>query len=239
MFPPNYNPNPTCLSPSPAASKIRYAVRSSVIFQPSPRKCPSRVVAILTLPVPKHIDALVSTSIIMPLDISVGSVVRAAGNKGLKRRKSTWTSRAPTHHEFVMAGKRNSDEHDGCLGCPRRKKVGATLLSVDSSRNEFVFMPFYFRIYDDALAEMIGLHIIQNSPAKLALNSTFKSSLRQAITGGCVQSCAIMTIEDRLKIGFSFSEVLPVASAHPQKRTIRGSPAVLTLLMLMPWRDGR
>ncbi|KAI9566833.1 transcription factor Tfb2-domain-containing protein [Boletus coccyginus] len=40
------------------------------------------------------------------------------------------------------------------------------------------------KLYDDALAEMVGLHIIQNSPAKLALNPTFKSSLRQAITGG-------------------------------------------------------
>ncbi|KAF8552043.1 transcription factor Tfb2 [Imleria badia] len=40
------------------------------------------------------------------------------------------------------------------------------------------------KLYDDAVAEMIGLHIIQNSPAKLALNATFKSSLRQAVTGG-------------------------------------------------------
>lgn len=46
---------------------------------------------------------------------------------------------------------------------------------------------YHFRLYDDALAEMIGLHIIQNSPAKLALNSTFKSSLRQAVTGGCMR----------------------------------------------------
>ncbi|KAF8442275.1 transcription factor Tfb2-domain-containing protein [Boletus edulis BED1] len=40
------------------------------------------------------------------------------------------------------------------------------------------------KLYDNALAEMVGLHIIQNSPAKLALNSTLKSSLRQAVTGG-------------------------------------------------------
>ncbi|KAG2145312.1 transcription factor Tfb2 [Suillus bovinus] len=38
--------------------------------------------------------------------------------------------------------------------------------------------------YDSALAVMTGLHIAQNSAVKLALNSTFKSSLRQAITGG-------------------------------------------------------
>ncbi|KAF9238530.1 transcription factor Tfb2 [Melanogaster broomeanus] len=40
------------------------------------------------------------------------------------------------------------------------------------------------KLYDEALAEMIGLHIIQNSPVKLALSPTFKSSMRQAITGG-------------------------------------------------------
>lgn len=38
--------------------------------------------------------------------------------------------------------------------------------------------------YDSALAVMTGLHIAQNSTVKLALNPTFKSSLRQAITGG-------------------------------------------------------
>lgn len=38
--------------------------------------------------------------------------------------------------------------------------------------------------YDSALAVMTGLHIAQNSAVKLALNPTFKSSLRQAITGG-------------------------------------------------------
>ncbi|KIJ14446.1 hypothetical protein PAXINDRAFT_135073 [Paxillus involutus ATCC 200175] len=40
------------------------------------------------------------------------------------------------------------------------------------------------KLYDEALAEMIGLHIVQNSPVKLALSPTFKSSMRQAITGG-------------------------------------------------------
>ncbi|KAG1845318.1 transcription factor Tfb2-domain-containing protein [Suillus subalutaceus] len=38
--------------------------------------------------------------------------------------------------------------------------------------------------YDSALTVMTGLHIAQNSAVKLALNPTFKSSLRQAITGG-------------------------------------------------------
>ncbi|KIJ62840.1 hypothetical protein HYDPIDRAFT_176279 [Hydnomerulius pinastri MD-312] len=40
------------------------------------------------------------------------------------------------------------------------------------------------KLYDEALAEMAGLHIIQNYASKLALNPTFKLSMRQAITGG-------------------------------------------------------
>ncbi|KAI6155483.1 transcription factor Tfb2-domain-containing protein [Pisolithus tinctorius] len=40
------------------------------------------------------------------------------------------------------------------------------------------------KLYNEALSAVVGLHIIQNSTVKLALNPTFKSSLRQAITGG-------------------------------------------------------
>ncbi|KAJ8588271.1 transcription factor Tfb2 [Rhizopogon salebrosus TDB-379] len=40
------------------------------------------------------------------------------------------------------------------------------------------------KVYDAALAVMAELHIAQNSAVRLALNPTFKSSLRQAITGG-------------------------------------------------------
>ena len=39
------------------------------------------------------------------------------------------------------------------------------------------------RLYDDALATLGYLHILPNS-TKLALNGTFKTSFRQAITGG-------------------------------------------------------
>lgn len=42
--------------------------------------------------------------------------------------------------------------------------------------------------YEEALSVMVGLHIIQNSTVKLALNSTFKASMRQAITAGSVRS---------------------------------------------------
>ncbi|OAX38201.1 transcription factor Tfb2 [Rhizopogon vinicolor AM-OR11-026] len=45
-------------------------------------------------------------------------------------------------------------------------------------------MPEGKQAYDEALAVMAGLHIAPNSTVKLALNPTFKSSLRQAITGG-------------------------------------------------------
>ncbi|KAL0580864.1 RNA polymerase II transcription factor B 52 kDa subunit [Marasmius crinis-equi] len=40
--------------------------------------------------------------------------------------------------------------------------------------------------YESALGTLTRLHILHNYPAKLALNPTFKSSLRQAITGGQV-----------------------------------------------------
>jgi transcription initiation factor TFIIH subunit 4 len=40
------------------------------------------------------------------------------------------------------------------------------------------------RIYDNALATLSRLHILSNSAVKLALNATFKTSFRQALTGG-------------------------------------------------------
>ena len=40
------------------------------------------------------------------------------------------------------------------------------------------------RLYDNALGILSGLHILPKSAVKLGLNSTFKTSLRQAITGG-------------------------------------------------------
>lgn len=40
------------------------------------------------------------------------------------------------------------------------------------------------KLYNDALETLGNLHILPKSPVKLALNATFKSSFRQAITGG-------------------------------------------------------
>ncbi|KAF8813494.1 transcription factor Tfb2 [Phlegmacium glaucopus] len=40
------------------------------------------------------------------------------------------------------------------------------------------------KLYNDALQTLGNLHILPKSPVKLALNATFKSSFRQAITGG-------------------------------------------------------
>ncbi|KAI3615975.1 transcription factor tfiih complex subunit tfb2 [Moniliophthora roreri] len=40
------------------------------------------------------------------------------------------------------------------------------------------------RLYESSLDTLSRLHILHNYPAKLALNSTFKTSLRHAITGG-------------------------------------------------------
>uniref|UniRef100_A0A0W0F7N6 RNA polymerase II transcription factor B subunit 2 n=1 Tax=Moniliophthora roreri TaxID=221103 RepID=A0A0W0F7N6_MONRR len=40
------------------------------------------------------------------------------------------------------------------------------------------------KLYESSLDTLSRLHILHNYPAKLALNSTFKTSLRHAITGG-------------------------------------------------------
>ncbi|PPQ63223.1 hypothetical protein CVT24_005683 [Panaeolus cyanescens] len=40
------------------------------------------------------------------------------------------------------------------------------------------------KLYDEAISTLLRLHILQNLSQKLALNNTFKTSLRQAITGG-------------------------------------------------------
>ncbi|KAF8871760.1 transcription factor Tfb2-domain-containing protein [Infundibulicybe gibba] len=40
------------------------------------------------------------------------------------------------------------------------------------------------KLYEDALVTLAHLHILPNSTPKLALNATFKTSFRQAITGG-------------------------------------------------------
>ncbi|KAG6817623.1 hypothetical protein H0H87_006251 [Tephrocybe sp. NHM501043] len=48
------------------------------------------------------------------------------------------------------------------------------------------------QLYDDALSTLQRLHIVSNSLVKLALNSTFKTSFRQAITGsGTSQSFGV------------------------------------------------
>ncbi|CCM04320.1 uncharacterized protein FIBRA_06491 [Fibroporia radiculosa] len=39
-------------------------------------------------------------------------------------------------------------------------------------------------VYSDSLSTLARLHILPSSPVKLALNPTFKASLRQAVTGG-------------------------------------------------------
>jgi hypothetical protein len=51
------------------------------------------------------------------------------------------------------------------------------------SHPSFIFIVHILRLYDDALATLSHLHILSNSAVKLALNSTFKTSFRQAITG--------------------------------------------------------
>lgn len=52
------------------------------------------------------------------------------------------------------------------------------------SRKEFLPYGTTCRLYDEALLNLSRLHIMPNSTVKLALNSTFKACLRQALTGG-------------------------------------------------------
>ncbi|OBZ72575.1 RNA polymerase II transcription factor B subunit 2 [Grifola frondosa] len=67
---------------------------------------------------------------------------------------------------------------------------------LNSSLSKAIVMPFDIpalttfrktiskKPYDDALSTLARLHILPHSPLKHALNGTFKTSLRQAITGG-------------------------------------------------------
>ena len=67
------------------------------------------------------------------------------------------------------------------------------------------------RLYNDALETLGNLHILPKSPIKLALNATFKSSFRQAITGGYVVflSCWMKALANLLKRGTSGSFGVP------------------------------
>lgn len=56
-------------------------------------------------------------------------------------------------------------------------------ISLVQSQQFFLFLSLD-RLYNNALANLSRLHILPNASAKLALNSTFKANLRQAITGG-------------------------------------------------------
>jgi len=52
-----------------------------------------------------------------------------------------------------------------------------------------LFMEIYVRLYDEAIATLGRLYILPNTlNNKLALNATFKTSFRQALTGGWRQS---------------------------------------------------
>lgn len=82
--------------------------------------------------------------------------------------------------ELALARIGNTATNDEHLGEPRRQKVNFIQM--------FFIIPLmdaYIRLYDDAIATLGRLYILPNSlNNKLALNTTFKTSFRQALTGG-------------------------------------------------------
>lgn len=86
------------------------------------------------------------------------------------------------YHESPLAWIRNPRINNGGLGDSRGPKVIVHWDGFPKYRKSSSFN----RLYDEALATLGRLHILPNSAVKLALNSTFKSGFRQAITGGWV-----------------------------------------------------
>ncbi|KAF8224157.1 transcription factor Tfb2 [Tricholoma matsutake] len=74
------------------------------------------------------------------------------------------------------------------LLAPLERQIVMNLLWLESPIHASTMTAWVIRegkkLYDDALATLSHLHILANSVVKLALNSTFKTSFRQAITGG-------------------------------------------------------
>jgi len=66
------------------------------------------------------------------------------------------------------------------MGHVRGQKVGIELYLLHTIGCIFRFT----RAYEIALTVLSRLHVLPQSTVKLALNVTFKNSLRQAITGG-------------------------------------------------------
>ena len=93
------------------------------------------------------------------------------------------------------------------------------------------------RLYNDTLETLGNLHILPKSPVKLALNATFKSSFRQAITGGLVFFPLYMKISPKLP-NYSKEELVVVLELL-QKRKIKNKLLIWRLLIVLHWKNGR
>ncbi|KAF9048848.1 transcription factor Tfb2 [Panaeolus papilionaceus] len=74
------------------------------------------------------------------------------------------------------------------LLAPLERQIIMNLLWLESVINATTMAAWVYRegkkLYDEAISTLFRLHILQNPAQKLALNNTFKTSFRQAITGG-------------------------------------------------------
>ena len=84
------------------------------------------------------------------------------------------------------------------------------------------------RLYNDALETLGNLHILPKSPVKLALNATFKSSFRQAITGGYV----VLLLWWKFWLTYS-KEDLAVALVFLPKRRTKNKVLIWRLLIIL------
>jgi hypothetical protein len=83
--------------------------------------------------------------------------------------------------ELALARISNTAINNEHLGEPGRKKVNL----IQNVVHIILFMEIYTRLYDEAIATLGRLYILPNTlNNKLALNATFKTSFRQALTGG-------------------------------------------------------
>ncbi|KAJ8092964.1 RNA polymerase II transcription factor B 52 kDa subunit [Marasmius tenuissimus] len=117
------------------------------------------------------------------------------------RKEDEPKSDTPTHHAllpFLQVQSANAlsrlyQSPSSCLSifrllAPVERQIVMNLLWLESAMTPSTLSawvtPEGQSLYDESLVTLTKLHILHNYPAKLALNSTFKSSLRQALTGG-------------------------------------------------------
>jgi len=94
------------------------------------------------------------------------------------------------------------------LLAPLERQIVMNLLWLDSAIPASTMAAWVIRegkkLYDNALGTLSHLHILPNPVVKLALNSTFKMSFRQAITGGGTSGSFGVTAErDEKRLPFN------------------------------------